>query len=669
MSFERGMSLLVQPDQWAHCTHRGTAALAGGGVELAWRTDDLPDDCPPPSRRPGGLVFDRWCRAYRARPERHAVDATTGDSSAPPVPGPFVTPLGLALDRDQLLYIADAGAHAVWVIDLAARRPLRRVPVRPAPIDVVVHCNGVLVLAPGAPCLYRIEGRRGPLPGPALVRPCYPHRLEPIGLARGPLVLWRNPDGDCAIADPAGEVRHEIAGATAMEVTTGGEVVVVAREPGQPFARFAIEGARWTELEPVGAPGYDGGAVCESPRGRIAFTTRAGIGWTVGSVARHVSEGAVVTHRMDSGAYRTRWGRMFLDACIPRSALVAARFTTTDDDESAQPTFEGAPTGLYRRPTGRERPWAQIDSEDRFETYEAPVHADRGRYLWIELTLKGTARVTPRIRAVRVERPGHGLLDALPKSWSRDDADADFLQRFLGPADGLLYELDRKAALRAVLVDPTATPQEALAWLASFAGLTLDRRWPEAARRTLISEAYPLFARRGTKAALARMIEIYLGFPPQIVELWQLRGLGGTVLGTTPSGPPSPTIGASARATGALGRFTVGGTPLVPNPFATAAHRFTVLVRGTLTAEQRAVVCDLIRTHGPAHTVGVIKELGSGMRIGTLRVGLTSYVGPQPQWAQAQLGYVQLGGDGMVGKPLAGSRVGQDSIAGRVRVG
>ena len=29
-----------------------------------------------------------------------------------------------------------------------------------------------------------------------------------------------------------------------------------------------------------------------------------------------------------------------------------------------------------------------------------------------------------------------------------------FMQRFLAPADALLYEMDRKAALRAVLVDP-----------------------------------------------------------------------------------------------------------------------------------------------------------------------------------------------------------------------
>ena len=125
--------------------------------------------------------------------------------------------------------------------------------------------------------------------------------------------------------------------------------------------------------------------------------------------------------------------------------------------------------------------------------------------------LTGTERVTPRVRAMRVERPGHALLRALPRAWSRDDGDADFLQRFLAPAEGMLHELDERAAQRAVLVDPQATPQEALPWLASFAGLVLDRRWPGSARRGLIAEAYPLYRRRGTKAALTRILEIYLG--------------------------------------------------------------------------------------------------------------------------------------------------------------
>ena len=86
------------------------------------------------------------------------------------------------------------------------------------------------------------------------------------------------------------------------------------------------------------------------------------------------------------------------------------------------------------------------------------------------------------------------------------------------------------------------------------------------------------------------MIAIYLGFDPQIIERWQLRGLGGTVLNTTRDGAVTPNIGASMRETGMLGRFMIGGTPLQPTSFDTCAHQYTVLVNGTLTAEQRDVV-------------------------------------------------------------------------------
>ena len=68
---------------------------------------------------------------------------------------------------------------------------------------------------------------------------------------------------------------------------------------------------------------------------------------------------------------------------------------------------------------------------------------------WIELALAGPPACTPRIRAIPLNGLGHALLDTLPKSWSRDEVNAEFIQRVLAPADALLYEMDRKAALRA----------------------------------------------------------------------------------------------------------------------------------------------------------------------------------------------------------------------------
>jgi phage tail-like protein len=698
MDGDRAMSLLVQPDQWARCAHRATVLHPGGGVSLDW-TDEEPahESCAPAD--PAGLAFDRWCRAYRSRPAIGAVEVYETRRDTPPAsaPGALARPLGLAVDTRQRLYVAESGARAVLVVDLEAKRALRRIRLAQGrPVDVAAHSARAVLLVRDPDALLLLDGRRAPRPGPALVRPRGVCHVEPHRVAPGPVVLWRR-GATGVVADPDGTVLAEVDGASDVELTPDA-TLVVARGPGRSLRRFRREGGGVVEIEPVGAPEHDGGALAVAPDGRIAFTTARGLATTTGSVARHETEGTVTTYRLDSGSYRTRWGRLFVDACLPTGTALRVQFVTSDVDGEprdavpAAPPRRGAgrvprpdltpplpsaalleeagePAAVFRRPTGREAAW-QADPDD-LRTYECPVAAAPGRYLWLVLTLTGTVRVSPRVRAVRVERPGHRLLASLPRAWSRDDADAGFVHRFLAPAEGVLHELDVAAAQRAILLDPRATPREALAWLATFAGLVLDPRWSEAARRTLVAEAYRLFARRGTKDALIRILEIYLDRTPAIIEQWQLRGLGGAVIGTSPEGPAAPAVGGAARATGTLGRYMIGGSTPDRDSFRTAAHRFCVLVPGELTDEQREVVRGIVDAHRPAHTLAQISELGSGMRVGQrLHLRLTSFVGPGADWTRAVVGRTRVGGDGLIGTtPAVGSRLAETSTLGQVRVG
>lgn len=700
----RGLSLLVRPDQWARCAHDGTALLPDGGVELSWLDPASATGGCSELPAHSGLAFDRWCRAYRSRPETGRVELAQRDNAVagPPCPGPLRSPAGLAVDRRQRLYLAETGTGLVHVIDLWRQRLLRRIAVRCGrPLDVAPDCGRAMVLT-SEPALLLIDGRRGPVPGPELVRPCYPGGLIARRLAPGPLVLWRAGDGRGALARPDGRLLIELDRPSDLDLSATGELVV-GGAPGVALRRFQLAGDALTELEPVEALGYDGGSVCYAPDGRIAFTTTAGHGWTSGSAAVHLTEGSVISYRLDSGSYRTRWGRLFLDACLPAGTDVRARFVSTDDDSVPDPMPASPPARggrqvpdpeaspplaprhlllaaadadsdgnpLYRRPGGSEQPWLPATEAGGFATYETPVLAAPGRYLWLQLILRGTERVSPRVRAVRIERPGHPLLTALPRGWSRADADADFLQRLLAPAEGMLHELDEWADQRAVLVEPRATPASALDWLASFAGLALDRRWPESARRTLIAEAYQLYRWRGTKAALLRMLEIYLGYPPQLIEAWQLRGLAGAVLGTKPGAIQPPLVGGSTAQTGSLGRFMVGGARPGQTGYSASAHRFSLLLRGELGCEQRDVVHSILAAHKPAHTLVEICELGAGMRIGErLRLDLTAYVGPGAGWGPVVVGQVLVGSDGVIGLPAVGSRVGEGSATvGQVRVG
>jgi phage tail-like protein len=290
--------------------------------------------------------------------------------------------------------------------------------------------------------------------------------------------------------------------------------------------------------------------------------------------------------------------------------------------------------------------------------------APPGRYLWVVLGLSGTGRATPRVATLSVERPGHRLLDALPRRWSRSAIEADFLQRFLAPAEGVLHGLDQLASRRHSLVDPSAAPERSLDWLASLVGFVLDRRWPAAVQREFIAAAYDLFRIRGTQACLERALKIYLRRNVPVIERWRLAGLGGVVLASDRGGQTTdlpPRIASAQSGSAALGSFTIdadaGGTG--------AAHRFSVLVPMALDDEQREAVRAIVERFKPAHTAYDICELGDGMHVGSgLLVDLTSVVGPGADWVPLVVGDTPIGIDALLGLPYPGARVGETALIG-----
>ena len=66
--------------------------------------------------------------------------------------------------------------------------------------------------------------------------------------------------------------------------------------------------------------------------------------------------------------------------------------------------------------------------------------------------------------------------------------------------------------------DARLAPPDLLLWLASWVGLVLDERWPEARRRELIRKAVELYQWRGTRRGLAEMLQLYSGVEVEIQE-------------------------------------------------------------------------------------------------------------------------------------------------------
>lgn len=696
--------------QWRACRHVDTVFEPGERVVvLRWDAVATPPASPGglPVAGPAGLAVDRACFVYHAVPEEGrvarvrwrdgAVVTDAQDVLSPPAPpdlGPFrpvaglpadaVRGVAMAVDHDNRLFVVDATDGAVAVYDLADRRLVQRARFPAPALDVASAGDAVLVLCddPDRP-LWRLAARREPkaLPLPASVAVPSGRRLLRIatGLSgqRWGLAVDAAGGGLPVSLDAGGPTFDEpVPDATDIEVDGEG-AVVVADATGAELRRYsAALDVGDPSMRPLVARGYDGRGIVRMPDGSIGFWTAGGVRRAVAAMLRFAARGTVDAEALDAGDYGATWGRVFVDACVPEGASVWVATATTDDEDAPPSEADLADVRrMHCRETGPDAPWLRPSDDDPYETLEAVADGGPGRYLWVRLELRGTIKATPKVRALRVEHPAHGLLRRMPGAYRRDPETAEFLHRYLGIAHSLLADVERRAEERHVLLDPAATPMEVLPWVASLVGLTLDQRWPEAAQRRMVAEAVCLFATRGTKGGLERMLEICLdgvvGHRPVVVELFRVRGQGGGVLGDEGAAWSNAVVGGGLRVGGAAGDATarpLEGT--TTDAFTRTAHRFSVVIPGVLDEQQERMVRDLLDEHKPAHTAYELCTVDAGMRVGKgLYVELTSIVGPTSGFEQVRVGDSAVGQDAVLGRPRAGIRPGASRLGRTTRVG
>jgi phage tail-like protein len=731
VALPRPFALIRTEQQWRLSAHQDTA-LEGEVVQLAAVSRD---DEVEPGDAPGlgaGVAFDSFCRLYHSVPaegrlERFLwrasdpscptneqpslvdlfggpVGAAVGDFRVHSEAGALRQPRGVAVDSSERLFVAETGARRILVYDLWSRRLLRKVQLNAQPLDLAARGRNVwATLAPPAGIL-RLQARSAPR---LVSLPAEITAPERIALAPDGSVFVLDTPGPAARVIPLARPAQAFAVpfATDLEfVEDGGDLfLVVARFPGQDFLRLRVASDSIEQVGSLKARGYDGLGIVRTPDNRIGFWTPRGFRHAVAARRRYAREGRVTTFRLDSGEFNTIWGRLFLDACIPRETEVRAHFIAADEppEEATLPRTPPAnqisavilrpdlmppmpPVSLvpgegdvdyvlHRRETGRELPFVRMAANDPFETYETPIHAGPGRFLWVTLELTGNTQFTPRVRCLRAEYPSHDYLRRLPKLFSREQAAASFLRRYLATFEGVLGKLEAESDARHVLIDPRSAPGEVLPWLGSFVGLVMDERWPETVRRQLLEEVIWLFRFRGTVAGLTRFLEIYLGVRPILIEKFRLRGLGGSILGSTDVGELTSrsVLGGGFRVGGAVG--SAEASPLsetADDAFQTHAHRFAVIVPRALSTEQLQVVEHILDVHRPAHTLVQVCTVAAGMRVGRgLHAGLTSIIGRTGAFEILQVGGTSIGRNAVVGRPVAGTHLGASRLGRDGRVG
>jgi phage tail-like protein len=99
----------------------------------------------------------------------------------------------------------------------------------------------------------------------------------------------------------------------------------------------------------------------------------------------------------------------------------------------------------------------------------------------------------------------------------------EFTHRFLALFESILKPIEWHVDHFDLYLDPGTAPADFLPWLMNWFDLHFDESWSEAKKRMFLKEAHDIFAYRGTKRALRRVLEIYTGVTPHIDD--QSEGL------------------------------------------------------------------------------------------------------------------------------------------------
>jgi phage tail-like protein len=412
----------------------------------------------------------------------------------------------------------------------------------------------------------------------------------------------------------------------------------------------------------------------------------------------------------DSGELGTVWHRLYLEAAIPATGGIVVELAASDApgwpaeacDWHAHRFGERFLPGDGQVPVGT---WLAAPSERPFhpgvlacerrpgrsglftalvQRAGRRVRRLQGRYLWLRVRLSGDGCASPELAAVRVYGSRFSYRDRyLPELYQENaygdegetpalrSTPADFLERFLAIGEGVLTPLEDQIAQAFLLTTASTAPAEALDWLGSWIGVSLDPGWSTERRRRWLDKTPELYRRRGTRAGLELALDIASdGGVSQgailVLEDFRLRRTFATILGADLADEEDPLLGGWAVSgnsvvgdtliLGEEGReeiLALFGVPAkgwsgseresVDGFYARFAHRATVLVHDQMSSLDLGLIRRVVALETPAHVATQVVSVNHPLLVGVSSlVGIDTFLRPSPPSKRVKLDHSRL---------------------------
>ena len=231
------------------------------------------------------------------------------------------------------------------------------------------------------------------------------------------------------------------------------------------------------------------------------------------------THGVYYTRALDCTSTETVWHKIVVDAQYPDETQLRVSYFASDRRDADEIIHDPKLSLEEKERTLRDR-WSKPILNPR----DALIRA-KGRYLWLKIEWSGSDRQSPLLHKMRVYFPRRTYLEYLPAVYQQDEHSRDFMERFLALFGTFFDEMEEKIDHLSHYFDVDSSSGDLMRWLATWLGITADERWSDGEIRELMKRSPELFQKRGTRAGLAEMIEIFTGQKPFIVEYFQYKNL------------------------------------------------------------------------------------------------------------------------------------------------
>ncbi len=239
-------------------------------------------------------------------------------------------------------------------------------------------------------------------------------------------------------------------------------------------------------------------------------------------------KGIYFTQAFDSTEAETVWHKITVERELPDETQLRISYFAADQKELM---LDGQRIQLDQylqdREISLETKLVQLDrvfSRPLVNPQDALLQA-KGRYIWLKIEWRGNDRLSPLLRKLRVYFPRNSYLNYLPSVYQQDPVSRDFLERYLSLYGTFFEEMEETIDHMSRFFDVDSSSGDLLRWLATWVGISVDDRWSSDQVRRLMKQSPELYKKRGTRAGIQEMIEIFTGEKPYIIEYFQYKYL------------------------------------------------------------------------------------------------------------------------------------------------